>query len=70
MAQPPQTQNGPIAAGQWGEAIGMLLANPKQNIPLFDQVFGPYGYDGAEIVGQLETAPPPPPEAPSVAGPN
>jgi hypothetical protein len=39
----------------------MLLANPKQNIPLFDQVFGPYGYDGAEIVGQLEAVPPAPP---------
>jgi hypothetical protein len=57
MAQPPQTQNGPISAGQWGEAIGMLMANPKQNIPLFDKVFQPYGYDGAEIVQRLSNAP-------------
>jgi Transglycosylase SLT domain len=57
MAQPPQTQNGPIPAARWGEAITLLMADPKQNIPLFDKVFGAYGYDGAEIVAQLSNAP-------------
>ena len=56
MQQPPETQNGPIPVNQWSAAVSMLMQNPTQNIPLFDKTFGPYGYDGAEIVAQLSNA--------------
>jgi len=59
MKQPPQTQNGPIPVSQWSAAVGMLMQNPQQNIPFFDKTFGPYGYDGAQIVAQLSNAPQP-----------
>lgn len=58
MANPPVLQNGQFPTSNWTAAITHLMADPnKQTIAQFDQTFGPYGYNGEELVQQLSTAP-------------
>lgn len=58
MANPPVLQNGQFPMSNWNAAITHLMADPsKQTIAQFDQTFGPYGYNGEELVAQLSTVP-------------
>jgi hypothetical protein len=70
MAQPPQTQKGPMASATWVEALTILMQNPQQNAAAFDKWFKPYGYNAAEVAQKLSNAPTPPPELPWLPGPN
>lgn len=59
VQHPPNTSNGPMDPTKWYEYLHILMENPQQNAPYFNQRFATFGYDGNEIAQQLTAAPVP-----------